>query len=117
MSSAAYRRVIEAITRVRGVRGAMLVAAADGLIVADALMEGIRGNAVAALAASLVKRVGNASEASGVGRPHFVQLRGTEGMLLTLPTGEELLLVAVADPDVNVGLVRLEMLRAAEGLA
>lgn len=115
--SFAYRRLLEAITRVRGVRGAMLVAAADGLIVAEALMEGVRGNAVAALAASLTKRVGSAAEASGVGLPHFLQLQATEGVLLAVPAGQDLLLVTVADPDVNVGLARLEMLRAVEALA
>jgi predicted regulator of Ras-like GTPase activity (Roadblock/LC7/MglB family) len=114
--SFAYRRLLEAITRVRGVRGAMLVAAADGLIVAEALMEGVRGNAVAALAASLTKRVGSAADASGVGLPHFLHLQATEGALLAVPAGTDLLLVTVADPDVNVGLARLEMLRAVDGL-
>ena len=111
-----YRRVLEAITRVRGVRGAMLVAAQDGLVVADALMEGVRGNAVAALAASLTRKVANAAAASGVGTPHFIQLQGTDGTLLSVPFRQDLLLVAVADADVNVGLTRLEMLRAVEAM-
>lgn len=114
--SVVYRRLLETITRVRGVRGAMLVAAQDGLIVAESLMEGVRGNAVAALAASLATKVGNAAAASGVGLPHFVQLQATAGTLLTVPVGEDLLLVAVADADVNIGLTRLEMLRAVEAM-
>ena len=93
-----------------------MVVSMDGLIVADALMEGIRGNAVAALAASLFKRCDQATAASRVGATRFFHLQAEDGTLLSLPAGDELLLVAVADGDVNVGLARLEMLRAAERL-
>ncbi len=48
---------LDLITRVRGVRGAMLVSADDGIVVAEQLMEGIKGSAVAALAASLAGRL------------------------------------------------------------
>jgi predicted regulator of Ras-like GTPase activity (Roadblock/LC7/MglB family) len=34
-----------------------------------------------------------------------------------VPAGEDVLLIAIADPAVNVGLVRLEMLRAVEEMA
>ena len=104
--------VLDRVTRVRGVRGAMLVSADDGLTVAEALMEGIRGHALAALAASVATRLGRAGEASGVGRQRFLHLAAEHGMLLLLPASEGLLLVVIADRDVNVGLTRLEMQRA-----
>ena len=100
----------------RGVRGALIVARKDGLVVADALMEDIRGNAVAALAANLTRRVGDAARASGVGTPQFLHLEATGGVLLTAAAGDEMLVVAVAEAGVNVGLVRLEMIRAAEAV-
>ncbi len=109
-----FGAVLDTITRVSGVRGAMIVAREDGLIVADSLMAGVRGNAVAALAASLAKRVGNASVASGAGEPQFLHLQGTDGVLLAVPAGADMLIVAIADPGVNVGLVRLELIRGAE---
>lgn len=112
-----FRRLLDAITRVRGVRGAMLVAVDDGLVVAESLMEGVRGNAVAALAASLMHRFRRAAEPGGIGPPHFLHLQATEGTLLAVPAVPDMLLVAVADADVNVGLVRLEMLRAVEDVA
>jgi predicted regulator of Ras-like GTPase activity (Roadblock/LC7/MglB family) len=108
---------LDRITRVRGVRGAMVVAGDDGLVVADALMEGIRGNAVAALAASLAARLGKAAAAAGAGTQHFVHLAGERGALLLLPAADGLLIVAVTDHEVNVGLARLEMQRAAEDIA
>ncbi|HEU5467291.1 MAG TPA: roadblock/LC7 domain-containing protein, partial [Gemmatimonadales bacterium] len=66
MSANGYEAALRGITSVRGVRGAMVVAGADGLVVAESLMEGIKGAAVAALAASLATRLGRAMEAGGV---------------------------------------------------
>jgi predicted regulator of Ras-like GTPase activity (Roadblock/LC7/MglB family) len=108
--------VLDRVTRVRGVRGAMLVSSDDGLTVAEALMEGIRGHALAALAASLATRLGRAAEASGAGRQRFLHVAAEQGALLLLPVSDTLLLVAIADRDVNVGLTRLEMQRAGEAL-
>jgi predicted regulator of Ras-like GTPase activity (Roadblock/LC7/MglB family) len=116
---------LDLITRVRGVRGAMLVTADDGLVVAEQLMEGIKGSAVAALAASLAGRLRRAMEAAGTGTSVFWHLQGEQGALLVVPGGKAsdgggegggggVLVVAVAEPDVNIGLVRLELLRAAE---
>lgn len=109
-----FQGVLDAITRVRGVRGAMMVATDDGLVVADTLMEGVNGKAVAALAASLFQRLRQATTSAAIGQPGFVHLQATEGGLLALDPGGDVLLVAVTEPDVNVGLVRLEMLRASE---
>jgi len=116
-------KALDLITRVRGVRGAMLVSADDGLIVAEQLMEGIKGGAVAALAASLAGRLRRAMEAAGTGASVFWHLQAEQGALLVVPgrggggnAQGGILVVAVAEPDVNIGLVRLELLRAAEAV-
>lgn len=114
MNSVAFGRALEHVTQVRGVRGAMLVSAQEGLVVAEQLMEGLRGPAVAALAASLSNRLGRAMTAAGLGVGQFWHLQCEGGALLVVPAANGLLVVAVADPEVNVGLVRLELLRAAE---
>jgi predicted regulator of Ras-like GTPase activity (Roadblock/LC7/MglB family) len=115
MSGPSFGRVLDGITRVRGVRGAMVVASEDGLVVAEQLMEGIKGSAVAALAASLAGRLQRAMLAAGLGPSQFWHLQCEGGALLVVPGKQEsLLVVAVTERDVNVGLVRLELLRAAE---
>ncbi len=111
---AGYGQALDLITRVRGVRGAMLVSGDDGLVVAEQLMEGIKGSAVAALAASLAQRLRRALEAAGLGASLFWHLQAERGALLVVNAASAILVVAVAEPDVNVGLVRLELLRAAE---
>ena len=114
--SGGYGPVLDAITRVRGVRGAMLVSGDDGLVVAEQLMEGIKGAAVAALAAPLAGRLRRAMEAAGIGAAVFWHLQAEQGALLVVPAVSGVLMVAVADADVNVGLVRLELLRGAEAV-
>ncbi len=105
---------LDSVTRLHGVRGALVVTSDDGMIVADALMEGVRGNAIAALAASLALRFGDAARKTGVGAPHFLQLQAAEGTLLVVPGPTGVLVVVVGDRELNVGLARLEMLRVAE---
>ena len=112
--SSKFQAALDGMTRVRGVRGAMLVAGDDGLVVAESLMEGVRGNALAALAASLAQRFRRASETAGCGRPQFIHLQASMGSLLAAPAPSGMLLVIVADADINVGLARLEILKAAE---
>ena len=112
--SVSYRRVLDQITRIRGVRGAMFVAGEDGLVVAEAVIEGIKPNAVAALDSSLVRRVRRAADSAGVGVPEFVQLQAAAGTVCAVPAPAGMLVVAIAEPEVNVGLLRLAMRKAAE---
>jgi len=116
VTTTGFAEALDLVTRVRGVRGAMVVAGDDGLIVAEQLMEGIRGPAVAALAANLANRLRKAMEAAGVGTSLFWHLQCDQGALLVVPAASGVLLVAVTAPDVNIGLVRLELLRAAEAV-
>jgi len=112
-----YAVPLEALTRLRGVQGAMVVSASDGIAVADSLMEGVRGEAVAALAASLANRMGQAVTAAGCQAPTFLHLQSSHGALLVVRTGPDLLLIAIGSPDINVGLTRVEMLHVAEQLS
>ena len=87
---------LERVTRVAGIRGAMLVSESDGLVVAEALAEGLEGAAVAALAASLTLRLRRTAQTAGLAVPAVVQLKAETGTLITVPAGDDLLLVAVA---------------------
>jgi len=101
------------ITRIPGVRGALVVSRDDGLVVADALMEDVDGGAVAALAASLAGRMRGVTTVLGQPEPVLLMLAGTEGILLLAPGQSGLLLVAVAGSEVNVAELRLGVLAAA----
>ena len=72
--STPYDRRLEEVTRISGVRGALLAIREDGLTVAEALMDGVDGPAVAALVASLWTRVSGAVDAAGRTSQAFEQL-------------------------------------------
>jgi len=111
-----YGAMLDSLTRLRGIRGAMVVSVEDGLVVADSLIAGMKGPPLAALSATLTARVTELTGSSGYGLPRFLHLEGSDGALLIAPAGSDLLLVAVAGRDVPLGLLRLEMLRMAEQL-
>ena len=100
------------LTKVPGVRGAMVVDAEAGVPVASELAEGVEETAVAALAGSLFRRTLDASTASGFGRVKMLQLESPEGHLFVTGTGA-LLVVAIAEPAAQLGLIRIEAGRAA----
>lgn len=112
-----FERALEALTRVRGVRGAVVVDAADGIALAGALRDGEDGAALSALAAAVMMRLLRASDAAGLGAARLVYLRGDEGLLCAAPFGGTLLVAVLADRTANLGLVRLALLDAVGGLS
>ncbi len=115
--TATYQESLEGLSRLRGITGVMVVSADDGLVVAESIMEGIPGEAVAALAASLMRRMGTALSAAGFALPSFMHLQAAVGALLVVPAGPDTLLIAIGDQHVNLGLARIEMLQAVEQMA
>lgn len=112
-----YAPVLDSLTRLRGIRGVMVVSMEDGLVVAESVMAGIKAPIFAALSATLTGRVTELTGSAGYGPPRFLHLEGSDGALLVAPAPGDLLLVAIAGRDVPLGLLRLEMLRMAEQLS
>jgi predicted regulator of Ras-like GTPase activity (Roadblock/LC7/MglB family) len=114
--SSHFTPVLDSLTRQRGVRASLAVSATDGIAIDSNLQIGQDGSRVAALAASLYRKARRSASAAGLGATGFMQLEAESGRLCMLG-GDEVVLVVVADPEANVGLIRVEMLRAAEALA
>jgi predicted regulator of Ras-like GTPase activity (Roadblock/LC7/MglB family) len=113
--STPFTHILDALTRQRGVSACLVVAAEDGIAVDSNLQFGQDGNRVAALAASLYRKARQSAHAAGLGVTGFMQLEADQGRLCILG-GQELILVVVAETDGNVGLIRVEMRKAAEAL-
>jgi len=111
-----FRQVLDGFTRHRGVRASLVVSAADGIAIDSNLQIGQDGSRVAALAASLYRKARKSAAAAGLGGTGFMHLEADSGRLCLIG-GDELVLVVVAERDANVGLIRVELLRAAEALA
>lgn len=112
----AFDEVLDRLSRVAGVRGAMLVDAQAGVPIVSEMAEGVSGTAVAAMAASLVKRSARATGTARFGELRTIQLEASNGHLLVANQGE-VIAVAVTRADAQLGLVRIEMRNALEALA
>jgi uncharacterized protein len=111
-----FSPMLDALTRQRGVTAALVVSERDGIVVESNLQIGQDGDRVAALAASLYRKARLAARAAGMGAVSFMQLEAPAGRLCAVGGGA-LVLVVVAEASVNVGLVRVELLKAIAGLS
>jgi predicted regulator of Ras-like GTPase activity (Roadblock/LC7/MglB family) len=113
--SSAFTPILDGFSRQKGVRASLAVSARDGIAIESNLQIGQDGTRVAALAASLYRKARRSAEAAGLGATGFLQLEAESGRLCMLG-GDDVILVVVGDPQANVGLIRMELLRAAEAL-
>ena len=111
--SSPFSSVLSALIRHRGVSGCCVVGERDGMIVEANLQIGLNGTAFAALTASLYRKARRSALAAGFGEAAFFELTADAGRVCAVGRNE-LVLVVIAEPMVNVGLVRVEMLRALE---
>lgn len=107
--SHALARALEGVTRIPGVRSALVVSAEDGLVVAEAAMEGEDSAASAALGAALAVRLRAVLDAAGFGASGLLHLEADLGHLMLVPAGADLVVMSLADRDVNLGQLRLRL--------
>ncbi|MBC7561598.1 MAG: hypothetical protein H7305_01665 [Gemmatimonadaceae bacterium] len=96
---AQYNRVVDELMHTAGVNAALIVSRVDGIVVDGNVHVGTDADAIAADGTT----------------PGFLHLEGERGRVCAMPQGD-LLLVTVAEPWANLGLLRLTMRRLAETL-
>lgn len=110
-----YTEALERLSRVPGVRGALIVETNAGVPVLAELAEGVEGTAVAALASSLFRRTNHAAQTATFGSLRTLQMEGEAGHVI-VANGGDLLIVVVTEKTAQLGMVRLEAHRAAQAL-
>jgi predicted regulator of Ras-like GTPase activity (Roadblock/LC7/MglB family) len=115
MTASPFHALLAGLIRQRGVSGCMVVGLHDGLIVDSTLQIGLRGPVFAALVASLFRKAGKGARAAGFGETRFLQLDAELGRVCAVGRGE-LAIITVAEPRANLGLLRVELLKALEAL-
>lgn len=98
------------LNKTSGVKGSMLVGN-DGIIIAADLDTRLEDEAVGAMAASIMSNVGRALERLKQQSAERITIEADAGKIFLNDAGVGILAV-VTDPDVNVGLVRLEIRNA-----
>lgn len=110
-----YRAGLDRLSRIRGVRGALIVDGSAGVPVVAEVSADVPVPALAALAASLYRRTERSAGDAGLGPVRSLQLAADQGHVL-MAQGKELVVVALAEPNSQLGLVRLEVRRIAEAV-
>ncbi len=107
MSADPWRRILDEVTGVAGVRGALIVSSEDGLVVAEAAMASLETADVAALAAGLASRAGRVARVAGASAPTAVRLTAERGSVIAVAGDAQLWLVAITDPSAELGRLRI----------
>jgi predicted regulator of Ras-like GTPase activity (Roadblock/LC7/MglB family) len=95
---------------------ASAVVSVDGLIIASALPQGAEEDRVSAMSAAMLSLGERISGELGRGTLEQVYIKGNSGFILLTSVGEEAVLTALARQEAKLGLIFLEMRRAAEDI-
>ncbi|MCJ7429373.1 MAG: roadblock/LC7 domain-containing protein [Candidatus Nanohaloarchaeota archaeon QJJ-5] len=93
---------------IQGVTGAAVVRR-DGLLIVSNLPQDIDADQLAAMTASTVGSGETASQTLSIGEVQQVTVESEDGKLISTGAGDEGILTILTDPDVNMGLVLVEM--------
>ncbi len=89
----------------------------DGLIIASALPSDVEEDRVSAMSAAMLSLGERIASELGRGTLNQVYVRGDNGYVILMSVGEEAVLTALVGKDAKLGLIFLDMKRAAEDLS
>lgn len=95
---------------------ASAVVSVDGLIMASALQQGAEEDRISAMSAAMLSLGERIAHELGRGGLEQVYIKGDHGFIVLISVGQEAVLTALARQEGKLGLVFLEMRRAAEDL-
>ncbi|OGN88593.1 MAG: hypothetical protein A2Y88_03770 [Chloroflexi bacterium RBG_13_48_10] len=95
---------------------ASAIVSVDGLIIASALPNEIEEDRISAMSAAMLSLGERISTEMGRGNLEQVYIKGREGYVILTSIGTEAVLTALARQNSKLGLIFLEMRRAAEDL-
>lgn len=95
---------------------ASAVVSVDGLIIASALPNEVEEDRVSAMSAAMLSLGERISSELGRGNLEQVYIKGHDGFVLLTSIGSDAVLTALAGQNAKLGLIFLEMRRAADDL-
>ena len=106
------RHIVEDLIRVDGVIGSLLVGR-DGLVIARTLLEDEDAEVLGAMSAAVFGEIDKATKRIGIGVLVDAIIDAKDGSILLLES-RDVILTVVTQRMVNLGLVKMEMRRAAK---
>jgi hypothetical protein len=95
---------------------ASAVVSVDGLSIASALPQGIEEDRVSAMSAAMLSLGDRIANELGRGTLDQIYIKGEMGYVILMSVGEDAVLTALAREQAKLGLIFLDMRRAAEDL-
>jgi hypothetical protein len=95
---------------------ASAVVSVDGLSIASALPQGVEEDRVSAMSAAMLSLGERIATELGRGSLEQVYIKGTKGYVVLMAIGQDAVLTALAREQAKLGLIFLDMRRAAEDL-
>jgi predicted regulator of Ras-like GTPase activity (Roadblock/LC7/MglB family) len=95
---------------------ASAVVSVDGLSIASALPQGVEEDRVSAMSAAMLSLGERIANELGRGSLEQVYIKGEKGYVVLMSVGQEAVLTALAREQAKLGLILLDMRRAAEDL-
>ncbi len=96
---------------------ASAVVSVDGLTIASALPQGVEEDRVSAMSAAMLSLGERIASELGRGSLDQVYIKGEEGFVVLMSIGDDAVLTALAREDAKLGLIFLDMRRAADDLS
>ena len=96
---------------------AAAVVSTDGLIMASALPDTVSEDRVSAMSAAMLSLGEQINKEVGLGVLEQLYTRGSNGYVILLAVGTEAVLTVLARPEAKLGILLLELRKAAEDLA
>jgi len=109
------RHIVEDLIRVEGVIGSLLVGR-DGLVIASTLIEDEDAEVLGAMSAAVFGEIDKATKRIGIGTLVDAIIDAKDGSILLLEA-RDVILTVVTHRMVNLGLVKIEMRRAAKNIS
>ena len=96
---------------------ASAVVSVDGLIIASALPSGVEEDRVSAMSAAMLSLGERIASELGRGGLDQVYVKGVSGFVMLMAVGQEAVLTGLVHKEAKLGMIFLEMGRAAQDLA
>ncbi len=116
MRTEQLQQILEDLNSSSGDVEASALISTDGLMIASALPTGIDDDRVGAMSAALLSLGDRAGSELGRGNTDRVLIQGEKGYVIMTSAGSEAVLTILAKQNAKLGLIFLDIKRAAEAL-
>jgi|Deesub1362B_J571_1020462.scaffolds.fasta_scaffold00113_53 hypothetical protein len=112
-----FENILANLLRIDGVKGVAIVEK-DGLIIEhESTDKSFDPDLAAAMVAAAYGSGSSVMDRLMSGKTDIIMVEGDKGKVLLIDAGENAMLSVFTDPKVNLGLIRIEMRKAAEMIA